>query len=403
MTNRELVLSERVRAWLRAGRPSEVAQAWRRLALYGIPASVTLAWLVVMLATGSLGRALDHWQSTLTMIFGSFLAGSSPAGGGAVAFPIFTKVLEVPAPVARTFTLSIQAVGMTAAAAIMLLARRPLEPRVIATGLLAGGAGFVTGLLLLADADTPFWEPTIPASYVKVTFTLTLVSVSYIMFVSLRAQGHDHGAPRIPHWNWRVWTGLIVATFLGGVISMLIGTGVNVLLFLFAVTMAGLHPRVGVASSIVTMAGLSVLGLVVLGIAHGQLDVELAASGHVVAVGGEAVSPLPADRYDLLGLWIAAIPVVVWGAPLGTYVVHLLAEHRLIAFVGVLAGTEVVSTFILLDDLRSDPALIAYAVGGLVTVLVGVRLLRRYRREILDLPAAEPPAELAGGGAGGGG
>ena len=231
----------------------------------GTPASVTLAWLIVMLATGSLGRALDHWQSTLTMIFGSFLAGSSPAGGDTVAFPVFTKVLEVPAPVARTFTLSIQAVGMTAAAAIMLLARRPLEPRVIATGLLAGGAGFVTGLLLLADADTPFWEPTIPASYVKVTFTLTLASVSYIMFVSLRAQGHDHGAPRIPHWNWRVWTGLIVATFLGGVISMLIGTGVNVLLFLFAVTMAGLHPRVGVASSIVTMAGLSVLGLVVLG------------------------------------------------------------------------------------------------------------------------------------------
>ena len=213
-------------------------------------------------------------------------------------------------------------------------------------------------------------------------------------------RGTTTAPPRIPHWNWRVWTGLIVATFLGGVVSMLIGTGVNVLLFLFAVTMAGLHPRVGVASSIVTMAGLSVLGFVVLGIAHGQLDVELAASGDVVAVGGEAASPLSADRYDLLGLWIAAIPVVAWDAPLGTYVVHLLAEHRLIAFVDVLAGTEVVSTLILLDDLHSDPALIAYAVGGLLTLLVGVRLPRRYRREILDLPAAEPPTELAGGAAG---
>ena len=82
---------------------------------------------------------------------------------------------------------------------------------------------------------------------------------------------------------------------------------------------------------------------------------------------------------------------MVWGAPLGTYVVHLLEEHRLIAFVGMLAAVEVISTFILLDDLHDDPALIAYCVGGLITVAVGVRLLHRYRREILDLPAAPPP------------
>ena len=96
---------------------------------------------------------------------------------------------------------------MTTATAIMLLARRPLEPRVIGTGVLSGGAGFLTALLLLGDADTPFWEPTIPAPYVKVTFTLLLAAMAYVMLLTLRDGAHRHGAPRIPHWNARVWPG----------------------------------------------------------------------------------------------------------------------------------------------------------------------------------------------------
>ena len=96
---------------------------------------------------------------------------------------------------------------MTTATAIMLLARRPREPRVIGTGVLSGGGGFLTALLLLGDADTPFWEPTIPAPYVKVTFTLLLAAMAYVMLLTLRDGAHRHGAPRIPHWNARVWPG----------------------------------------------------------------------------------------------------------------------------------------------------------------------------------------------------
>jgi uncharacterized membrane protein YfcA len=375
-----------LRERLASERAIKIPHWCRRVAQYAIPAAITLVWLVAMLATDSLGRAIDHWESSLTMVFGSFLGGASPAGGSAVAFPVFTKLLDVPAPVARTFALSIQAVGLTTATAMMLLARRPLEPRVIATGVLAGGAGFVAALLLLGDADTPFWEPTIPAPYVKVTFTLLLAAMSYSMLLALRDGAHHHGATRIPYWNARVWVGLVTAAFVGGAISSLIGTGANVLLFLFAVMMAGLHPRVGVASSIVAMALLSILGFVLLGLVDGQLDVALGASGEVVRVGGQPVGPLPAKHADLLGLWIAAIPVVAWGGPLGSYVMYQLAEQRLIAFVGVLAAVEVISTAVLLDELHRDPALIAYCVGGLATAAVAVPLLRGHRRRILGLP-----------------
>ncbi|TMP76793.1 sulfite exporter TauE/SafE family protein, partial [Pseudoalteromonas ruthenica] len=40
-------------------------------------------------------------------------AGSTPLGGGAVAFPILTKVLAVPAEDAKVFSLFIQSIGMS--------------------------------------------------------------------------------------------------------------------------------------------------------------------------------------------------------------------------------------------------------------------------------------------------
>ena len=361
------------------------APSLRVAAIYVLPASVSLVWLVAVLGTGTFGRALGHWESTATMAFGSFLGGSSPGGGGAVAFPVFTKVLDVPAPVARTFGLCIQAVGLTTAAVTIVLARRQIEVRAIVVGASAGCAGLLAALLLLGQRDTPFLTPTISAPYVKVTFTIILASMSYLMFLSLRSA--DHGSMRVPHWNWRVGFGLAVAAALGGALSSLTGTGVNVLLFLFIVVMAGLHPSVGVPTSIIAMAVISIVGLVSLGLIDGQLDVGLSADGReVVSVAGEAVAPLEASRYDLLGLWLAAVPIVVWGAPLGTYVVHRFREQHLVGFVGTLAAIEVITTFVLLDDLHSDFALLAYAIGGLATVPAAVWLLKRNRHRILALP-----------------
>lgn len=356
----------------------------RRCALYLLPASATLAWLVYVLVAGELDRVGEHWESTITMIFGSFLAGSSPEGGGAVAFPIFTKVLEVPAEVARTFSLSIQAVGMTMASLIILLARRPIDRKTALICVPSGIAGFMVSLFLLGDENAPFWPSDLSPAFIKITFTIILAAMSFMMFVGLRSG--DAGSPQVRHWNWRVVAGLAFAAFLGGGITAWVGTGVNVMLFLFAVVIAGLHPRVGVPTSILTMATLSIVGLLTLGVADGQVNLELNAARDVISVGGQAVGPLEGSRYDLTGLWLAAIPVVVWGAPLGTWVVHILHERRLIVFVGLLALTEVISTAVLLDKLHEDAGLIAYFVGGMLVAMTLILLAKRYRRTIMALP-----------------
>lgn len=362
--------------------PLTRALRWRG-APYVVPTIATLVWLVYVIVAGEFGRALDRWPSSITMALGSFLAGASPEGGGAVAFPVFTKLLDVPPAIARTFALSIQAVGMTAAAVVILLTGRPIEGRAILLGTGAGTLGLFFGLFVLGDSDTAFWESRLPPAYVKVTFTVMLSAMAFLMFQT--RQEREYGAMEMDAWSGRIWVGLAIAALIGGILSSLIGTGLNALLFLFMVAMLGMHPRVCVPTSVVTMAAVSVVGLLVLGIGHGQLDVTLGANGDIVAVSGTEVDPAPAGSHDLRGLWLAAVPIVVWGAPLGTYVVHRLREEWLVLFLGGLATIEVLSTIILVKELRSDAALVAYGLVSLLVAIVGIRLLARNRCAILGL------------------
>ena len=69
-------------------------QRSRRNAALAVPAVVTLIWLVFVTVAGHWGRVADHVVASITMVFGSFVAGSTPQGGGAVAFPVFTKLLD---------------------------------------------------------------------------------------------------------------------------------------------------------------------------------------------------------------------------------------------------------------------------------------------------------------------
>lgn len=357
----------------------------RRVALWGLPAAVTLGWLVYVAAADQWDRVAMHWRSSLTMVLGSFVAGSTPQGGGAVAFPVFTKVLEVPADVARTFSLSIQAVGMVVAALIILLAARRVDGKAILVSAGAGIVGFVAALFLLGQPDTPFWSFRISPAYIKVTFTIALAALAYIVWLAL--DEGEMGAEEMPSWNRRIWLGILGAGFVGGVGSALTGSGVDVALFLFLVVLAGLHPRVGVPTSVIAMAFVSSAGFLILGVLHGQLDVTLAGD-QVVAIGGEPIPPAPSAKYDVFGLWLAAIPIVVWGAPIGTHFIHVLKDKALIAFVAAMATLEVVSTAVFLEDLRTDRLLLVYGVGGLIVAFCCVWLLNRNRHRLLGLDAA---------------
>lgn len=375
----------------------------RRRARGLLAALVSIVIVVVWAAYVSLdqqwGRVADNWEAAATMVAGSFVAGSTPQGGGAVAFPVLTKGLEVPAEVARSFSMCIQAIGMGTASLAIWINRRRVAWSSVAIALPAALAGLAIGLFALGDSGEPFWPSRLPGPYVKVTFTLVVAAMAAVVFMGYRRQILERRT-ELPRLSRPLVTTLVFAGLVGGVASALVGSGADVFLYLVLVVLAALSPRVGVPSSVVVMAGVSVVGLVVLGLADGQLMTQLGANGDVVSVGGQSVTEsagqavygsgegLPAGQFDLFGLWIAAVPVVAVGAPLGAFAAARLRDRQLVVFVALLAAAEVLTTLVFVDELRSDLALAVYAVAGAALLIGALLVAARWRRELLGIPGA---------------
>ncbi|MEM9609580.1 MAG: TSUP family transporter [Actinomycetota bacterium] len=345
----------------------------RSRAAWALSALATIVWLVAVSSAGMFGRIAGHWESTVTMLFGSFLAGSSPEGGGAVAFPVFTKALDVPGPIARTFGLSIQAVGMSMAVAAIVINRRAMHARSLQLAVPSAVVGFVLGITVLGRPDELFWPSTIGTPWVKATFSIVLATTSLMMLRHLRGDVDE-----VP-WSRRLDGIVLVAAFAGGLLSSLTGTGANIAVFLVLVMIAGVRPHVALPTSIAVMAVVSVVGLLLLGLVDGALHVAVE-GGRVVSVGGEPAD-LEAERADLLGLWLAAVPVVVWGAPLGSFCITLVRESTVVRFVAALAAIEVLTTVVLVEELRTEPALVAYLAVGLVALPGLLIALARIERQ----------------------
>ena len=357
----------------------------KRMAI-GVSAAITVGWLGYVTIAGQWGRVADNWVSAATMVAGSFVAGSTPEGGGTVAFPVFTKLLEIPSEVARTFSLSIQTVGMGAASAAILINRRRIEWRSVAWGLPVATATFLLAVWLLADGSDPFRAPTVPGPYIKVTFTLIVAAMALITYLGSRVRIREVTLG-LPHMNHRTYLALVAMAGVGGVAAAFTGSGADVFMYLFLAVLLGLDPKVGVPTSVVIMTGLSIVGFLVLGIGDGQLSVTLVGDT-VTSVGGHEVA-LEAGKADLFGLWLAAVPVVAWGAPLGAWAASQMKARHLIALVTFLAAVEVVTTVVFVHELREDAALAAYAVAlgvGATAALWWIANHRRHFFALGDLP-----------------
>lgn len=355
--------------------------------------AVNVVWAIGVLAFGHVDRVLANWESSITMIFGSFVAGASPQGGGVVAFPVFTKVLGVTPPVARVFSLAIQSVGMTAASLSILFYRRAVAWKAIAWITPAAAVGFLVATYGLSDGSRPFRPSLLPGPYVKVVFTVVLAAMAAGLWAQYRASGVATRTT-VDARAHRMKVLLCVFGVLGGMASALVGSGADVFAYIAIVLLAGLSPRAGVPTSVIIMTLISLLGLVAHVVLDGQLTIGL--TGDVVstvssrpvgidatgAIGfNETGSPAP-QTFDAFGLWLAAAPVVVWGAPFGAWVSARLPDQTLIRFIVGLAAAEVLSTVLFLAPLQTDRSLQGFTTALAVAVFGGGWLLVRFRHVV---------------------
>ncbi len=373
-----------------------------RIAL-GVSGAVTVTWVAVVVVTGQVDRVIDNWAAALTMLFGSFVAGSTPQGGGAVAFPVLTKVMGSPPELARTMGLSIQTFGMGIATVATLINRRAVSLR--AFGWTTGPAicSFVATAALGSRWDTPFAASRLDGTWTRIIFTVLIVSMGFAVARRARQPLVVYALDVSTSMSTRGV--LIGAGLAGGALSALAGSGADLMMFLACSVILGLEPRRAVATSVMVMSSLSLIGFAWFGVIGGQLDVTVDAQ-HVVAVderpvavvdgnieffpepGSDASAPsteahaADADRYDLSGMVLAAVPVVVWGAPLGAWFASRASAAVLAAFIASLAVIEYVSTLILVPEIWSNAALGVTALGGVIVLSVAIDRAQRWGERV---------------------
>ena len=255
----------------------------------------------------------EHWRITLTMAFGSFIAGATAEAGGAVAFPVLTKVLGIPPGHAKLFSLATQSIGMGSGFLTILLLRIPV----------VWPAVFWTVLGSIPMLPVGFWlAGHLPGSAVRILFTVVQCSFALALWWFNRdpSRGRHDVLPRCGAFEKGV---LLLFGMLGGVVSGLLGSGLEIIVFSVLVLLFRICEKTATPTVIVMM-------------------VLTSWSGFAMIAAAGTFAP-PVTHY-----WLAAIPVVAVGAPMGVYVCSRMSRIMVVRILIGLIIAELVSSLVLI-------------------------------------------------------
>ncbi|CAH9055143.1 hypothetical protein PSECIP111951_02741 [Pseudoalteromonas holothuriae] len=277
----------------------------------------------------NLNELLASWKTGLTMLFGSFVAGSTPLGGGAVAFPVFTKVLDVTAQDARAFSLFIQSVGMSFAVLYFVSRRIFIDWNVIVKGLV---------FAVLGQICASFF-PLSDGLFLKYLFTCFLLFVAILLLQERVKQMY------MPE-QFRLNSSFMLTTFIGGLISGYLGAGADTLLFFFYIVLLGSCAKPIIPTTVTFMALNAIVG-----------------SG-IFFLQGHQPSEFVANS------WFFAAPIVAIGAPLGGSIMTKLKPALIVGFVVLIILMEAASSLVLLPLNLLEKAVVTILISCLVVAIL---------------------------------
>jgi hypothetical protein len=334
----------------------------------------------------------QYYAMSIAMVFGSMIAGSTPLGGGVVAFPIAVLVIGLNPNQGRDFTCIIQAVGMNAAAYMIAIVKpHLLDFNLIACFTFMG----IPGMLMAFSLDlSPF--------YIILTFQILVLEFGVIYFYLNVLSPKVDGAitstgiyspssptkkpqpgtaiPPVPNNSreYMAYALMVIAAFIGGFFSGNCGSGADIMLYVFGVLGWNFlmphkaYPEsVLTGSSVVTMGLLSLVGTLCRGMTR-QITSEVYLC------------------------WGATVWIVCWGAPIGSLLLtpSLQAYLRIVFYVLAIAQF---AGFAVIKIKGNTDAWIIFTVVS-VLVLVGLVLHRIFKSRKIrangDTPTGLQPSYL---------
>ena len=292
-------------------------------------------WLTYVL-NNQLGFIFEkHWAAMLTMLFGSFIAGSSPEGSAAIAYPVFTLILKIDPAVARNFAFAIQSIGMSSASLLILGLKIKVDWHYIKYVTFGGIFGLIFG--------TYYIVPLISPPLAKLFFVSLWLSFGLILWIENRKPNRKV-VDFIQNFNRRDVFLLIVFGLIGGVISAIFGTGINIFTFCLMTIFYRINEKVAVPSSVIIMTLETLLGFFL----HAGLIRDF--------------------QQSAFEMWLACIPVVIFFAPLGSFVISKVPRTVIAKFLYIIL---IVQFFGAIWVLRPSYTYIGFCV---LTILTGLTL-----------------------------
>lgn len=276
------------------------------------------AWLTLVIAGQHWQTVRSHWPIALAMSFGSYIAGSTPMGGGTVGFPVLVLLFDLPGSLGRNFGLAVQSIGMVSASIYIFSTRRPLHWPLLRSGLV--------GALLGTPLGSAFVAPFVPDLWVKLLFGVVWASFGIMHLVKLRELVAAEGMTQ----HWRPWDGPIgfLVGLSGGVVASITGVGIDMMVYATLVLLYRADLKISIPTSVVLMAFTSVVGIGS-NLALSRIRPEL-----------YQVAP------EVFANWLAAAPVVAVGAPIGAVVVELIARKPTLLIVSALCIAQFAWTLV---------------------------------------------------------
>lgn len=248
-----------------------------------------LLWIILFYNFNSIAFLVDHWYYPAIMVLGAFVAGLTPEGGGAVAFPVLSVFLDIDRGMARDFSLMIQSIGMTSASIWILTRRgnRLASYRPLLGYIPVAFLGFVLGMQLLQA---------IPVYVIQALF-LSLIMTFALAYVASKHRGNRMELRALMPRDRAALGAILLA---GGMCASLFGTGADIVLYTLLVTRFRMNEKIATHHSIMLMASISILGFAYRAFWDGTI--------------------MPYQ----IQTWLCAFPVVLFMAPFGSYILSRL-------------------------------------------------------------------------------
>ncbi|TVQ68113.1 MAG: sulfite exporter TauE/SafE family protein [Balneolaceae bacterium] len=253
-------------------------------------------WIFYMSWSSSWFLFRDNWFMTATMLFGSFIAGASSEGGGAIAYPVMTLIFSIEPDIARNFSFAIQSIGMTFAAFWIVLSKI----RIDLTYFILAGTGGLVGIIF----GTFFVAPLVLPEYAKMMFVSFWLSFGIALWIVTFVNERKH-RDSLPRLSAAQKAELLLVGVFGGVFSSVLGNGLDICSFSYVVIKYGLSEKVATPTSVMLMASNAIAGLIL--------------NTWVV----QTMQP------EAIQYWLVSIPVVIFGAPLGAYVITRIGRKTI--------------------------------------------------------------------------